>query len=648
MRWSSHLLIVALALGLMACRGSSPRTFHRHIGPEIRSSDTRHPLLRESGEKTPLPPATLSTAQILQEFREIELSRHQGESRALEQRYAERAKQEPSLENRLLAALALEDEEESWEQIALLSREYPDFYWSHAAMAKLYAHWKVDEHFEQAWQSAYSLAPKQSWNHTLRGLQHLEKFEYREALAAYERALQQDPANGEARLGKVLSLWLVQILESEGAQGGLRGREEQAKLEAQAAPENRTTLGAQTDLETRTAPEDQKDLETQTALENRAAPENQTGLEAQANPQIREGQANLNKALEAKPETQDSQDSEVAPNGPKNSAPAQLSSLKRAPLDPEELDALDLHILPTSLQDSFISELKQALNHAPQLFVAAELLARLLEARQSDEAAQAWERVVQLSPHNRKAQLILARHKSESDVEGAIAAFEGAAKSAALDAGELSNLSDLYQRASRPRDEASTLEQLIQIRPENLDARLRLASLRESLADWEEARSAYRGVLERDPNSGPASLGLARALEQQVRLGDSLKAYRRAADLGEEQAKKAVERLERGMLLPKRPLRGNSLNHLYGLVVKTLEEVYEARKGPASLGTGKLRARVVAASGKVSEVEVVENTLGDPFVAAHLHFVLETATWRSSPSDPTRFTLSFDLPPQKQ
>lgn len=321
-------------------------------------------------------------------------------------------------------------------------------------------------------------------------------------------------------------------------------------------------------------------------------------------------------------------------------------------VDPGDVDARVARALSRRAlgDDSNLrAELERALRDWPTHYTAAVDLALLLDSAGDPGALQAWERVASIAPKHRHARLALARLRGQSDIAGAISALEEADALAPLQPTELTQLVELYRTAGRVDGEITALRRLISSSAVEPTHRHRLARLLEQQGDLEGAERTWRAVLELDGTDGEAHLGLGRVLESSDRIREAIESYGAALDTGMATAATEVQRLRRACLLPSRPIRGRSLTHLYRVVSSSLEKLYEQRKDDARLSQGVLRARLTTTTrGTVSDVEVLENSLGDPWIEAHLYLLLRDATWSRNANDPRRFTLTFDLPPVRE
>ena len=78
-----------------------------------------------------------------------------------------------------------------------------------------------------------------------------------------------------------------------------------------------------------------------------------------------------------------------------------------------------------------------------------------------------------------------------------------------------------------------------------------------------------------------------------------------------------------------------TVDSIYATVAKGLNDFYLERKKQKSTLAGELKVRVrVKASGEVESVDVVNDTVGDPVLAAHAYFALNDAVYQKQKREP--------------
>lgn len=170
----------------------------------------------------PLPPPAMDAKRIRQELWSIAARRQRGEIGLTIADYAQRAKQQHTLENRFLAAAAIADDDEAWKQLSALSAEYPKFYWAHAGIAMIYTRWKVRDQCEKEIGFMLDLMPDEPYSYTVRGDLYRNIGEFQMAVRDYSTALRADSTDADARVGLALAK------EALGTQVDLRAEFEHA------------------------------------------------------------------------------------------------------------------------------------------------------------------------------------------------------------------------------------------------------------------------------------------------------------------------------------------------------------------------------------------------------------------------------------
>lgn len=298
-------------------------------------------------------------------------------------------------------------------------------------------------------------------------------------------------------------------------------------------------------------------------------------------------------------------------------------------------------------------ELERAIVDLPTEYEAALQLAQLYDSGGNARAARsAWERVEKLAPRDRTAKLALARLRGGDDLAGAIKAYEDAANLQPLTKPELVSLAGLYRQMGGKSDkEVQTLETILKMDPKDMDALRRLAELAEASGDLDKIEMRYRAILAQNDKDAPALYGLARAAEKRENLREAIGLYAAARDAGEaERAAADVGRLLAHCFVPEKPVTGKDLAGMYRAVAASLEKVWEKRKADKPSLEGSLKMKIENdGEGHATKVDLVDDSLKDPVLEAHLYYVLLQGVWpKPGPKDPRKFSLKFDLPPIKQ
>lgn len=296
------------------------------------------------------------------------------------------------------------------------------------------------------------------------------------------------------------------------------------------------------------------------------------------------------------------------------------------------------------------AELKRSLADVTTHYESAEAIALLFDDEErSAEAKAAWIRVAELMPKNRAARLALARLAGDQDPAGAVAAYEQAAKIQPLTRAEQQSLAKLYQQVGRTEDEIKSLQALTKLDPKDVAPWRRLAAIYEARGDLPSMESTYNSLRALDGKDKQALIGLARVAERRLMLKQATELFREAVAAGDAGADSDVKRLRSSYLMPPKPLAGGNLTQFYRTALESLEGIYNERLKTAPEMKGTLRAKIVSdGEGKALSVDVVENTTGDPYIDAHLHYTLLEAAWpKLKAGERKAFTLKFDLPPEK-
>lgn len=322
-------------------------------------------------------------------------------------------------------------------------------------------------------------------------------------------------------------------------------------------------------------------------------------------------------------------------------------------LDAKDADARTGLALSRRAQDntdSFEQELARALADVPTHYEAAETLALWFDENEKrNEALSAWERVERLAPKNRAAQLSLARLRGDADPEGAAKAYEAAARLKPLSQTEEQSLSRLYRTLGRTDDETESLKRITRLAPNELASWRRLAEIYTAGHDSAALEVAYKSILGVDSKDVPSLLGLAANSEKNTRILEALGFLERARRAGSVAAEAEIGRLVDACRLPATPLTAPNLTRYYRVVSESLEKLYAVRLASTRGLTGRLRVRITTdGRGAALDAEILENTLEDPWLEAHLVYAVLGSKLPAVGSGQGRFVLDFDLPPLKQ
>jgi tetratricopeptide (TPR) repeat protein len=316
--------------------------------------------------------------------------------------------------------------------------------------------------------------------------------------------------------------------------------------------------------------------------------------------------------------------------------------------DPTDADArvgLALAKRAQGQTETLRSELEQALRDVPSHYEAAETLALLLDETNDPQALSAWERVAELSPRNRTAQLGIARLKASTDPAGAAAAFERASRGGPLTKTELEGLAKIYRLLNQPDDEIRALQSITKLDAKDTNALRRIAEIYAAKSEWNSAETALETLLGIAPNDAEAVIFMGRAAERRAQFRKAIEYFRRAQKIGSPAADKEVARISNDMLLPKKPIAGKNIDEFYANVMESLKRIYAKRLHDAPRLKGVIKLRIENnGRGQITDLEVSENELNDPWIEAHLYYAVLDSKF--PPYDKRKFALPFELTPE--
>ncbi|MGI5860522.1 MAG: tetratricopeptide repeat protein [Myxococcales bacterium] len=271
---------------------------------------------------------------------------------------------------------------------------------------------------------------------------------------------------------------------------------------------------------------------------------------------------------------------------------------------------------------------ERALKVDPDDVRAIRALAKIaVEAKDADLAIALQSKLLEFDPQNAEARVAVGRMKlQKGDIEGAAADFE-AAMEVSPNRDTAQALADAYRALARAHDEIRVLERLAQYDEADPAPLLRVAELRQADKDLEGAEGALRQAAERKPDDAAIQLTLARLLRQRDDLVGSIEAYRLARERGAEGVDQELAELEKTAALPDKPLRGG-INRLYNDVFRRLNKEFLARQEANRNLGGKFSVKVTIGEGeKAASVELIEDTVHDPVLAALVYFCFKDASY---------------------
>lgn len=298
-------------------------------------------------------------------------------------------------------------------------------------------------------------------------------------------------------------------------------------------------------------------------------------------------------------------------------------------------------------------EAKAALERSVQLWpdqprMIAEL-ARIAQAQKDLAGAAKWaEMLADLTPRDAGARRALADLKYEAGQKTEAAKdYERAIRLGVVDIEVYRRLAAIYRETNGAEGEQRAVEQLSVLERRDAAHPLRLSELAEARADLEASEAQVLEALDRAPARADLHARLARLRVKRENPREALDAYRAAlaakenpVDGLEAEAQALADKFE----LPKKPVRGG-VEGIYSRVATSLNAFYKARlkQNPELAGWIKVRVRVEK-DGQVAGADVIEDSVGDPYLAGHAYFALKGAVFPKQKREPV---FEFELRPPK-
>lgn len=291
-----------------------------------------------------------------------------------------------------------------------------------------------------------------------------------------------------------------------------------------------------------------------------------------------------------------------------------------------------------------------ALAQAPELPDALAALARLEE----DAAARAalLERLVRAAPRDAAIwQELGAARRAAGDLSGAASALEAAAALGEPKQELVAALVALDRELGRGEQEEQLLRRLRRAAPKDRSIVLRLIELHRATGDTGALEGDATALLGIDPQDAGAHLLLAERRGQQAELVAQLDELRLAArgaahpDAPDAplRAREAEKTVRGALFLPSERLKARDIGGVYAGMRAVLNRAVAARRGQGARVSGRYTVRVgVTADGHADDVQLVEDAVGDPALAACLVVTLREAGY---PKAAGRFTFKFLLAP---
>lgn len=169
----------------------------------------------------------------------------------------------------------------------------------------------------------------------------------------------------------------------------------------------------------------------------------------------------------------------------------------------------------------------------------------------------------------------------------------------------------------------------------------RLAELEAKKGDTGSALRDYKKAVAANPKDGDSKLALARLAVTSGQLTAAIGAFRDVVAVKPE-AKAELDGLEAQAELSKKPIEGSvvKINTQLGA---QLNKLYRTLLGAKPALAGQLRLRVVVkADGTIAQEEFLQDTVGDPQLAANLYWNAHDAHY---PAGDKGYVFTFALKP---
>ncbi|MFL5322605.1 MAG: tetratricopeptide repeat protein [Myxococcaceae bacterium] len=304
------------------------------------------------------------------------------------------------------------------------------------------------------------------------------------------------------------------------------------------------------------------------------------------------------------------------------------------------------------LEQNRAKEAKPELQRAVELWPDQPKVLQALSTIAKDEkdvasAAKYATLMLELTPKDKDVRKQLAEYKVQlKDDKGAAEQYETYVRLSGGDADVFRRLSELYAKLGNAEGEQRALEQLAAMDHDSPEAPLRLAEVAQRKNDFEGAETQLLEATARAPKRADVKLALARLRAKNYHLKDAIESYRAASEAPENQSPEIAK--ERAALEHEigadRPVKG-SVEQVNKIVSGNLNKFYLERLQEHPELEGMIRAKVrISAEGKANSVEIVEDSIGDPLLNAHVYFALKDADYEKKKRDPI---FEFALKPPK-
>ncbi len=321
-------------------------------------------------------------------------------------------------------------------------------------------------------------------------------------------------------------------------------------------------------------------------------------------------------------------------------AEAEFRGVLKTVDDPEAHAGLGLVLVAQEKPDEAKVELKQAIALWPEQPAALQALLEIyIKANDAVAQLDIARKLVEVAPRNEKALRALADLTFESGNEtGAVEEYEKLIRLGRPDVVVLRRMARVYKETNKGEQEERVLTSLAALDKDEPEPLVRLGELEGNRGAFEPAEKHLLEAVSRGPKKAGTHLMLAHVRLKKPDYAGALEALRDgAAGEGEGVEKAAAEakELEKKIRLPAKAASG-SIDAIYGQVGATLNAFYAARKRETpKLGSGAIKIRVkVSDAGAAKAVEVSEDQVGDPLLAAHAYWALKQAAFPKKKREP--------------
>lgn len=268
--------------------------------------------------------------------------------------------------------------------------------------------------------------------------------------------------------------------------------------------------------------------------------------------------------------------------------------------------------------------------------VARRLVALCVQLADPACEAAATAALVTADPKDPRAQLARAASlEAAGDLDGAVKAWEAAG---VLDRADLEGLEALARLHGKRKDlpkELDLLRRLARAKPKDVQAQAKLAERLAAGAEEGATRAAWEAVLALEDAHGPAHAWLGRRALGKGEADVAMRHLRKARDAGVQDVAAELGTLAATLQLASPPLDGRkAVGSLASRVLGIAGKVAEARRKQRAVGTGKVVVKVsVDKEGRCTNVSVLEDSVGDAFVAASVVWNLRDASYPATRAD---------------